>query len=549
MRVRLLAVLALGLSACGGPTPSVMEFVEVSPAQPKIGDVATVRFRLLDSRGLPQAGAKVEFSLQSANNGVTLSPTSAVSLRGSGYAETQIVANTRVNSVIVIATSGDKRLQSPPITFAGTVPSGLQLTFQCGPIGGTGSGGRHAIGAYDQSRHLIAGDPIDCAAHVADRNGDGIEGALVSFLTEAGTIGPSEVSTSNLVGDAVIKYKTSLPLPIETTPTTFDWVVNTDDVHTGEYVAPLWMHPFNWSVDPRGLSPFMPPNFSLQEPRRPDPIRLNPDGSGRRENNPRDNLVSMIAVTSGEEGFIDSDNDGKYTPGEYYDDLTEPFVDSNDDGTWNDNERFIDMNGNGEWDGKNGQWDANTLIWKQERLLWTGIPATEDVIPNVPGVPGHKAVFTPAGCENPAYCTTTPGGNPHIQLTCPGTSAQCHQAGAANDPDRRPVAMYAFITDPWFNSMAKNGDGDTCAVPPDDMAPVKVTGATAAGFAFTYPSNNFIFFTLADKRDPNASPMEQVPRRQPAIGFRATIFCNYTSAPSGGYVVRIGAGTIEGTIE
>jgi LPS-assembly protein len=65
MRMRLFVVLAVGvLSACGSTGPSVMEFVEVVPAQPKIGDVATVRFRLLDSRGVPLAGSNVDFKLQ-----------------------------------------------------------------------------------------------------------------------------------------------------------------------------------------------------------------------------------------------------------------------------------------------------------------------------------------------------------------------------------------------------------------------------------------------------------------------------------------------------
>ncbi len=544
MRVRLSVVLVALLSACGGTSPSVMEFVEVVPAQPKIGDVATVRFRLLDSRGIPLAGAQVDFSLQSANTGVALSPTTTTSIRGSGFAETQIVASSRVNSVIVVATAGDKTLTSPPITFAGTVPSGRQLTFQCGPIGGMGSGGRHAIGAFDQSRHLIAGSSIDCAAHVADRNGDGIEGALVSFMTEAGTIGPSEVSASNLVGDAIILYKTSLPLPLEVTPETFTWTQNTDQIHTGEYVAPLWMHPFNWTLDPKV---YLAAGWTLQEPRRPDPIRLNTDGTGSRmENNPRDNLVTMIAVTSGEEGFTDEDNNGTWNNDEPYDDLTEPFVDANDDGTWNENERYIDANGNGKWDGKNGKWDANTLIWRQERLLWTGIPADEDVM--AMPIPGHKTVFTPAGCLNPAYCTTQ-GGVTRIELTCPGVGSNCSAAGAAADPDRRPIQMRAFIADPWFNSIARNGDSDKCEVPPDDQAPVRVSGATAAGFAFTYPSNNFVYFNVGDKRDPNVPPIDQVPRRSPPIGFRATILCSFTSAPSNNYIVKIGAGTIEGTIE
>lgn len=538
MRMRLLVVLAVGvMSACGGSSgPAVMEFVEVAPAQPRIGDVVTVRFRLLDTRGVPLAGSVVDFKLGSTNTGVVLSPASATSIKGSGFAETQIVASARVNSVIVIATSGDKEVTSPPITFAGSVPNGRQLTFQCGPIANTGSGGRHAIGAYDQSRHLIAGSAIDCSAHLADRNGDGITGGLVSFLTEAGTIGPTEVSVANLVGDATVLYKTSLPLPVDVSPDTFSWTPPQGDLlNTGEYLAPLWMQPFNWVENPPTLGTTSNPTFTLREPRRPDPIRLKADGSGRVENNPRDNLVAMIAVTSGEEGFTDTNNNGQYDQGEEFDDLTEPFVDSNDNGTWDAFERFIDLNGNREWNGKNGKWDANTLIWKQERLLWTGIPAWEDLQQTLPGVPGHRRVFTPV---SPAT----------MDFKCPAGSLSCSQAGDATNL-YKPFQVTAYIADPWFNAMAQNGDGDTCEIPNTDMSPIKVRGQQLSGVAFTYPAGNFLSFQVADARDPNLPAVDQVPKRSPPIGFRNTILCSFTSAPSNGYVAKVPAGTVEGTIE
>lgn len=526
MRVRLLAVLALAaLSACGPSGPAVMEFVEITPTQPRIGEVVTVRFKLLDYRGVPLAGAGVDFKLQSDKAGVTLSPTSVTSLKGSGYAETQVVASTRVNSVIVVATSGDKTVTSPPITFAGTVPNGRQFTFQCGELAGIGSGGRHAIGAYDQSRNLIAGVKIQCSAHAGDRNGDGVEGALISFMTEAGAVGPSETSTADAVGSASILHKTSYPLPAEVPPDQFTWTPIIDGTHTGNYLVPLWMEPYNWVENP--LSPGTAP--TLREPRRPDPIRLKPDGSGRYENNPRDNLVTMIAVTSGEEGFTDSNNNGQYDQGEVFDDLTEPFVDSNDNGTWDPDERFIDINGNQTWDGKNDRWDANTLIWVEEKILWTGIPDTKDAMQVVPGVVGHRPVFSPI---SPAV----------LNLTCPGTGGFCAQAGP-------PVDVTAYIADPWFNSLAQNGDGDKCSIIETDESPVKVTTGNVAGTVFTYPAGRYLGFRITDARDPNVPADQNVPRRSPAIDFAATIFCEYTASPLDSYSILVAAGTVTGKIE
>ncbi|MEW5743257.1 MAG: hypothetical protein AB1938_30390 [Myxococcota bacterium] len=542
MRFRLLTVLALAsLSACGPSGPATMEFVDITPPQPRIGDVVTVRFKLLDYRGLPLAGAGVDFKLQSEKAGVELSPRSVTSLKGSGYAETQVIASARVNSVIVVATSGDKEVISPPITFAGTVPSGRQFTFECGEISGSASGGRHAIGAYDQSRHLIAGVKLDCFAHTGDRNGNGVAGALVSFLTEAGAIGPTETSTSDVIGNAGILYKTSLPLPLDVPPDLFSWTPINDTTHTGAYLAPLWMQPFNWVENPLTLAMTAPASrvYTLREPRRPDPIRQKADGTGHPENNCRDNLVTMIAVTSGEEGFTDANNNGVYDSGEPFDDLTEPFVDSNDSGTWDPDERFIDINGNRIWDGKNDRWDANTLIWVEEKLLWTGIPAFEDTIDIVPGVQGHRKVFAPVA---PA----------RIDLRCPPGGGSCAQAGVPHPSDPNvyvPVQVTAYVADPWFNSMAQNSDSDACDIVPDDKAPIALKNRVNSGIKFTYPAGDYLSFAIGDKRDPNVPPAEQVPRRSPPIGFQNIIFCEFSASPLDGHIVRMGVGNVFGTIE
>ncbi|MCC6333218.1 MAG: hypothetical protein IT380_04410 [Myxococcales bacterium] len=533
MRVRALAVLALvSLSACGPSGPAQMEFVEVLPPQPRIGDVVTVRFKLLDYRGVPLAGSNVDFKLESDKAGVTLNPRSASSLKGSGFAETQVVATTRVNSVIVVATSGDKTVKSPPITFAGTVPNGRQFTFQCGEIAGPGSGGRHAIGAYDQSRSLIAGIKISCSAHAGDRNGDGVAGALISFMTEAGAVGPTETSTADNVGSAAILHKTSLPLPMDVPPDQFSWAPLYDSTHTGTYLAPLWMEPYDWVENPLMRPPGAP---TLREPRRPDPIRRMPDGTFY-ENNPRDNLVTMIAVTSGEEGFTDSNNNGRYDQGEDIDDLTEPFVDSNDNGTWDPEERFIDIDGDLIWDGKNDRWDANTLIWVEEKLLWTGIPNDEDITPTPqPPVPGHRPVFLPI--------------TGRMDLRCPGSGTLCAQAG---DPlnGYGPFDVVGYVADPWFNSLAQNGDGDKCAILEEDESPVKVRGGQAnAGIVFTYPAGRYLSFSIGDARDPNVPLEQNVPRRNPAIGFKSAISCRFTASPLDSYQILINVGSVTGTIE
>lgn len=538
LTVAALGALVLAVAGCGGNAASVIQFVELLPAQPRIGDVVTVRFKLLDSRGLPLAGQNVDFKLQSETSGVKLAPTSTASLKGSGFAETQVIASGRVNAVVVVATAGDKSVTSGPITFAGTVPSARQFTFQCGPISGTASGGRHAIGAYDATRSLIAGVKLECTAHTGDRNGDGVPGALVSFMVEAGTVGPTETSQTDVIGNASILYKTSLPLPVEVPAGRFTW---TPDNPNGTYLAPLWMHPYEWVMNPLDLLTIDPlaRTYDFQEPRRPDPIRI--VNTVHPENNPRDNLVTLIAVTRGEEAFVDSNNNGVWDDNESYTDLPEPFVDANDNGVCEASERYIDLNGNEHWDGPNGQWDSSTLIWVQERILWTGMPAMEDGFKSVPGVQGQRPVFAAL--------------NPTIRLRCPAAipvGSPCYQAHddtSTASPPAANVEVRAYLADPWFNSLARNSDGDGCTLDIAGKAPIELKSSTKTGIAYTYPAGEGLSFQIGDARDPNVPPIEQVPKRGAPISFSVPIICTYTASPKDGHVIKVAITNVIGDID
>jgi hypothetical protein len=505
------AAKAVGLAAlfaafgCGGLTPASLEFVDTIPAQPRIGDVTTVRFRAIDSTGQPMAGAAVDFSIPPSNNsgGVTLSPTSALSNKGDGIASTQIIASgARQASVVVQARSGPNIVaSSPSITFSGaSSPSGRQFTFQCGSVAGLASGGVHAISAYDQTRYLIAGVKLQCFAHVADRNGDGIPNALVSFMTEAGTIGASGISLSDVVGDAEVLYKTTYPLPKDVPPGRFTFNTSQASDNTGALIAPLWMHPFAWDSNP--ILHINNPTQDGTEPNRPDPIHPG------IINNPRDNLVAMIAVTAGEEGYTDVNNNGQWDPGEPFDDLTEPFVDSNDNGTWDPDERWIDTNGNGRWDGKNNTWDGNTLIWTQERIIWTGVPATADV---------NDANYPVFGQVSPAV--TTPA------FLIGHTLSQ----------------EYKFaLSDPWFNSLAQNGSTDGCSVPDIDGPKLVSVNPTqwAHGIRFTYPSFTTLSTIISDAHDLLKVPPDN-PYSSP-LDWKVPAVCQFTATPDQGFQVVIG---------
>jgi hypothetical protein len=378
----------------------------------------------------------------------------------------------------------------------------------------------HGVRAFDAERTLVPGAQLKCTAHVANRTGKPVVGAAVSFLVEAGRVTSLGVTSATGIVDVLLE--TSTPLPVDVAPEIFTWTPVSGPLQTGELLVPTWMVPDRWSEDPASTSSAGTNVYTLREPRRPDPIRLKADGSGRYLNNPRDNLVTLIAMVDGEEGFSDTNANGTFDLGESFIDLTEPFVDSNDNGTWDEGEQFIDTNENRQWDGRNGMWDRTTKLWRMERVLWTGVPEARDMLAVVPGVVGNRPTVT---------FPLTP-----VALTCPGAGATCSQA--------QPRAAKVFLTDPWFNSVARLGATDDCQAAAAETLPVVVATLSGPGARELWPSGEVIEFELADKRDGTQS----FPRRAPPFSFTANFACHFTGAP-GGSPSDLSLGSVGATIE
>ena len=94
--------------------------------------------------------------------------------------------------------------------------------------------------------------------------------------------------------------------------------------------------------------------------------------------NPRDGLVTLIVYASGAEGFDDQNQSGSWDLGEPFDDLAEPYVDADDNGQWTPGEWYQDVNGSGAWDAGNGRYDASTTVWKKTQMIWSGQPWAAD---------------------------------------------------------------------------------------------------------------------------------------------------------------------------
>ncbi|MCB9506268.1 MAG: hypothetical protein H6698_00050 [Myxococcales bacterium] len=208
--------------------------------------------------------------------------------------------------------------QSGPVSITGGGATARQITASC-------SSG--AVGAYldrlgDQ---VLSACDIVCTAHVIDVFNNPVQGAEVVFTTEAGSIGG--VGTTGADGFVSVPF----------------WVAGSPP----QDVTPIGAEPSVTGVD----------------------------GTV----NPRDALVTIIAMTSGMEDFRDENGNGRYDAGEIFVDIGEPFVDADDSGDFNEgtHEAFRDVAfagrpANGSWDAPNEVWDSNTTIWTTTHVLYVG---------------------------------------------------------------------------------------------------------------------------------------------------------------------------------
>jgi hypothetical protein len=289
------------------------------------------------------------------------------------------------------------------------------------------------------------------------------------------------------------------------------------------------MQPSLWIANP--LQYPRPSVATGQEPARFDPARKKADGTSYT-NNPRDNLVTLLAYARGEEGFHDDNGNGAWDATEPFQDLTEPFVDANDNGTWDQGELFVDTNGNGHWDGKNGTWDGDTFIWTQERVLWTGRPMEP-----------YDFVGTGATIQS-----LIPAAD--LALVCPSYTSPGGPCTVATDANSGAEQVFGLIyfADPWFNSPAQNGALDGCTADVGTGSPVRASiQKPAPGPRLTSSTGDFVVIAISDARKGATGTVPG--KRVPPVPYRVHVTCSFTSAPLQGVAETWDLGFIESTVE
>jgi hypothetical protein len=348
-----------------------IEFLSVDPKVLGVkhsgyNESGTIQFRVLDNNSQPfPEKQEVNFTLSSSPGGVSL-----IAYKGftdlDGKVSTVIISGTVATTVTVTARA----------TMGSTTVTGVTDVI---PI----------IGAKPSAKYIQLGAPMDLGktkvmqavnfdeqtvgveyiftAYLGDRYSNFVDRpTTIHFRSEGGTITPQVISADSK-GDARIRKISPPPLD----------------------VAPLAGEP----------------NYT----------------SGGHTYNPRDGLVTVITVTTGEEEFDDNNGDGDFTRSDYFRDqdgnstltagddvcksvninpdtgecsawvayngsnfsksepfvdLPEPYVDLDDDWTCDPGEPFFDTNldgycGDAGGNTGNNEWDSNTNIWAEGYQTWT----------------------------------------------------------------------------------------------------------------------------------------------------------------------------------
>jgi len=267
-----------GFTVAAAPVTGI-QFVQASPTviyqSDSVGANSTlVRFRVIDSNGNPVGGQTVNAALLNGTGGLhfcdaTAAGNTAVSAATTGEVSFAVCAGTQPETAQVRATL---------VAGAGIHTDSNILTVQTGlPTQRFFDIAADRLNFYagGQFTSQFNNDSVNITVNLADRQGNPVpNGTSVVFVTEGGQINSSDVS-SCLISNGACTVKL-----------------------IGQAYRPLG------SIDLNG----------------------NPLGD------PRPGRVTVLAMTDGEESFIDGNNNNRYDPGELFEDLGVPFMDKNEDG-------------------------------------------------------------------------------------------------------------------------------------------------------------------------------------------------------------------------
>jgi adhesin/invasin len=91
-------------------------------------------------------------------------------------------------------------------------------------------------------------------------------------------------------------------------------------------------------------------------------------------------LCKYVFWTEGQEAYTDSNGNGNYDDGEPHQDIGEPYIDANDNETYDSDETYFDLDGNGNYTDVDGVWQGNTFVWTDANIRWSASVANPVVV-------------------------------------------------------------------------------------------------------------------------------------------------------------------------
>jgi hypothetical protein len=457
----------ISITIASGPAGS-LEFVSAEPRVigvkgSALSQKSTITFKVHDVNGNPVTdGTLVTFTLISGvGGGETLEPVQVGTITVLGSAGLESLASTVLTSGTV---SGPVRVQASVTVGAITLTS---TSTNVSIAGGSPSGAHLGLSPQFKNVAGLVTQGLICpvGATVGDRFGNSVPaGTAVSFFANGGIISPQGITDErgnadfDITGD-IVGIKTANPIP-----------------HVSSVL-----------------------NFG----------------------DPRTGLVTIIAVTQGEETFIDSNGNGVFDGPQEFDpsdpelDTQEPFVDhinlcngvlfpfpcpadpvdppiltgNNLYDPTNRFELFFDGNGNASWDTPNGVWDANKPIFATTTVLFTGPTQLSVGVLQADGsCSGNPSGFNvPDGGSSQAFCflVRDPAGRPLVGGTQIRVTTSAGAISGSNNLELPDTQRGGFGITFFTFAVVDDDPGDTD--PPSDAL---VTVSVISPSSTTCPGGN-----------------------------------------------------------
>jgi len=349
----------------GGPVGPPTSVLGIAAAPSVLGikgsgiqETGLTRFLVTDAAGRPVSNVGVSFA-QTQPALVTLGHTVGVTA-SDGTVSVDYTAGSVVGvSAIAATVGGGGPSGSYPLAVRGAKPSASGFYFRCGFTN---------LPVYTTTPEY---ETTTCSVRLSDRYGNRVGIATpVNFAAEAGSISAS----------------------VLTKPFDFD---NPTDPDEGSLTV-------TFSSDMGvGFAPADTTPLAADATQFPKPRALEPSNGSL---NPRDNLVTIIAMVRGEEAFVDANLDGQYNAGELFVDQGDPFIDSNDNNAYDPatEPRFCGGSSCATYHAPNGVWDSDRTIWAPTWVAFSGV-----VGPRIdPWTPGSCVDYIDNNLGNPSLTST-----------------------------------------------------------------------------------------------------------------------------------------------